>query len=185
LPVGVGRLEQRAEGGHLDDFVLAPAAEDHVHDAKAPADDEGAAEVLLHLLGRGVGGDVEILRPQADQQVAHGAADDVGLIAGVLQRAHHADGVFIQQGGVDAVFGHRHLDTLAERDGGQRRRRGGRHGGVFALAEKAFDEFLDHSKSLRMGQPRSDAMRASAGPGLVATGSLTRSSSGRSFVESL
>ena len=80
--LGGGGVQVGAEGRHLDHLVVAAAAEHHVHDAKAPADDEGAPEQRLHLLGRGVGGDVEVLRPQADQQVAHRAADDVGLVAG-------------------------------------------------------------------------------------------------------
>jgi hypothetical protein len=107
--------------------VLAAAAEDHVHQAEAPADDEGAAEQRLHLLGRGVGGDVEVLRPQADQQVAHGAADDVGLVAGILERAHHAHGVVVEQLRIDAVFFGRHLDATAQRD-----RRHGRHAAAAA-----------------------------------------------------
>jgi hypothetical protein len=53
-----------AEGGDLDHLVLAPAAVHHVHDAEAPADDEGAAEQALDLLRRGVGGHVEVLGPQ-------------------------------------------------------------------------------------------------------------------------
>jgi hypothetical protein len=40
-----------AEGGDLDHLVLAPAAVHHVHDAKAPADDEGAAEQALTCSG--------------------------------------------------------------------------------------------------------------------------------------
>ena len=84
--LGGGAVHVGAEGRDLDHLVLAAAAVHHVHDAKAPADDEGAAEQALDLLGRGVGGDVEVLGPQADQQVAHRAADDVGLVAGLLQR---------------------------------------------------------------------------------------------------
>ena len=103
--IGRRRVEQRAEGRDLDHLVVAAAAEDDMHDAKAPADDEGATEQRLHLLGRGVGGDVEILRSQPDQQVAHRAADDVGFVPGLLERAHHAHRAFVQQALVDAVFG--------------------------------------------------------------------------------
>ncbi len=56
------RLEQRPEGRDLDHLVLAAAAVDHVDDAEAPTDDEGASEQVLHLFRRGVGGDVEVLR---------------------------------------------------------------------------------------------------------------------------
>jgi hypothetical protein len=41
--------------------------------------------MAAHLFRRGVGGDVEILGFGADQQVAHGAADDKGLVAMLLQ----------------------------------------------------------------------------------------------------
>jgi hypothetical protein len=37
------------------------------------------------LFLRRIGGDVEVLRHQTSQQVAHGTADDVGLIAALLQ----------------------------------------------------------------------------------------------------
>ena len=174
--VGRGAVQQRAEGRDFDHLMVAPAAEDHVHDAEAPADDEGAAEQRLHLLGRGVGGHVEVLRPQAHQQVAHRTADDEGLVPGLLQRAHHAHRALVEQTLVDAVFFRADLDALAQR-----------HRGLccVALAEQAVDEFFDHANSRRMGQPRSSAMRCSAGAGLVATGWLTLRSSGRSLVESL
>jgi hypothetical protein len=41
------------------------------------------------LLGRGVGGDVEVLRLEAEEEVAHRAADDERLEAGLLQLARH------------------------------------------------------------------------------------------------
>ncbi len=174
--VGRGRVEQRTEGRDLDHLVLAATAEDHMHDAEAPADDERAAEQRLHLLRRRIGGDVEVLRTQTQQQVAHRAADHVGLVPGLLQRADDAHRRFVEQTLVDAVFGRADLHALAERHRGLA---GGR------LAEQPVDELLDHAKSLRMGQPRAVAMRSSAGAGLVATGWLTRSSSARSLVESL
>jgi hypothetical protein len=64
-----------------------------VHDLEAAADDEGAPEQALDLLRRGVGGDVEVLRLHAQQQVAHRAADDKGLEAGFLQGLRDADRV--------------------------------------------------------------------------------------------
>ncbi len=75
-----------------------------MHDLEAPADDARAPEQRLHLLGRGVGGDVEVLGLDAEQQVAHGAADDIGLVAGLLQRRGDLDGIARQQRGVDPVF---------------------------------------------------------------------------------
>ena len=42
--LGVGAVQVGAEGRHLDHFVFAAAAVDHVNDTEAPADDESAAE---------------------------------------------------------------------------------------------------------------------------------------------
>ncbi len=174
--LGISAVEVGAEGGDLDHLVLAPAAVDHVHDAKAPADDEGAPEQTLDLLGRGAGGDVEVLGPQAQQQVAHAAADEVGLEAGLLERVHHVQRALVHQLGVDVVHAGRHVFALAET-----RARAGAAG----LAQQLVDEFLDHSKRFRMRQPRCLARVARRSSGLVATGSSTFSSSGRSFIESL
>jgi hypothetical protein len=60
-----------------------------VHQPEAPADDDRAPEQRLHLLGTRVGGDVEILRLDAEQEVAHRAAHHVAREAGVAQ--HRAD----------------------------------------------------------------------------------------------
>ena len=70
---GRGVVQVGAECRDFNHFMLTPAAIDHVHDAKAPANDEGATKQALDLLGRGVGGHVKVLRAQADQQVAHRA----------------------------------------------------------------------------------------------------------------
>ena len=61
------------------------AAEDHVDDAEAPADEARATEEPLHGFRRRVGSDVEILRAQAQQQVAHAAAHHIRLEACLLQ----------------------------------------------------------------------------------------------------
>jgi hypothetical protein len=52
----------------------------------------GAAEGVAHLFRRRVGGDVEILGLLADQQVAHGAADHIGLEAFFLKGFAFAEG---------------------------------------------------------------------------------------------
>jgi hypothetical protein len=85
-----------------------------VHDAKTLADDEGAAKQVLDLLGRGIGGHVEVLGTQAQQQVAHGAADDIGLVARALEGLHHIDGATVHQIRVYAMHLNRHFLTLAE-----------------------------------------------------------------------
>ena len=55
--------------------MLTPPAVHHVHDAKALADDEGAAEQAFDLFRRCISGDIEIFRFDAQQQIAHGATD--------------------------------------------------------------------------------------------------------------
>ncbi|OIQ81402.1 hypothetical protein GALL_368360 [mine drainage metagenome] len=162
---GALRVGRGAEGRHLDDF----AAEHHVHDSKAPPDQQRAPEQRLDLLGRGVGGDVEILGLEPEQQVTHRAADDVGLEAGLLQRAHDGQRRIGQPRGVDLMLGVRDFDALAQRG---------------LLAEQAGDEFADHGKRFRTVQPRWRASSASRGSGLTATGWLTCSSSGWSLIES-
>ena len=110
---GLAVVHVGAEGRHLDHLVVAATAMDHVHDAEAPADDEGPPEQALDLLGRGIGGHVEVLGPQAHQQVAHRAAHHIGPKAGLLQGAHHLDGALVHQRRVDAMRADRHLHPLA------------------------------------------------------------------------
>ncbi len=84
LAVGLEiRAVMTAEGRHLDHL----ASRAHVHDLEAPSDDPRAAEDVADLLGRGVGRDVEVLGLVAEQQVAHAAADEVCLEAGLAQFA--------------------------------------------------------------------------------------------------
>ena len=156
--LGGGVVEVGAEGGHLDDLVLAAAAEHDVHDAKAPADDEGTPEQALDLLGRGVGGDVEVLGAQPQQQVAHGAPDHIGLVACVLEGAAHLDGPLVDQRGIDAVHGRADLLAAAELW----------LAAATGLAEQLVDEGLDHGVSRRGSGCASPAARppdAGAGRG--------------------
>ena len=83
----VGCVVARLRGAkrrHLEHVV----ADMDVHEPKAAADDERAPEQRLHLLGRRVGRDVEILRRDAEEQVAHRAADDERLESFFLQAPH-------------------------------------------------------------------------------------------------
>lgn len=152
--LGGGVVHVGAEGRDLDHLVLAAAAVHHVHDAKAPPDDEGAPEERLDLLGRGVGGHVEVLGAQPQQQVAHRAAHHVGLVAGLLERGDDVPGTFVDQGWIDLVNLCRHLLALAE--------------AALALcaagrfAEQLVDEFLDHCW-LRLFSIRFRAWIGSAG----------------------
>ena len=102
------------ERGYLDHLMLAPTPVHHMHDAKAPADDEGAPEKRFDFFRRGGGGHVEILGPQAQQQVAHRAADDIGLMAGAFERLHHIRGASVHQRRVDAVLCGGHFGAFAE-----------------------------------------------------------------------
>jgi hypothetical protein len=60
-------------------------ADVNVDEKEAPADDERTAKERLHLLRRRAGRNVEVLRREPQQQVAHGAADDEGLEPGFVQ----------------------------------------------------------------------------------------------------
>jgi hypothetical protein len=59
---------------------------------KPPADQARAREHLDDLFGRGLRGDVEVLGRLAEQQVAHAAADDVRLEAGLLEFTNDVGG---------------------------------------------------------------------------------------------
>ena len=85
----VDRRMRGAERGDLDDLV----AEAHVREVKAPADQPAVTEQLLDLVRMRVGGDVEVLRMQSEQQVAHGAADQEGLVARFLESVEDLQGV--------------------------------------------------------------------------------------------
>ena len=112
--LGRACIEIGAEGGDLDHLVLATATKHHVHDAETSADDEGSSKQRLDLLGGGIGGHVKVFGTQAQQQVSHRPAHDVGLEALVLQGMHHAQGALVHQPGIDAVFAGGDHATLAQ-----------------------------------------------------------------------
>ena len=68
------------EGCYLDNLPASP----YMNDLKAAADNTRTAKALFDLLGRGVGGDIKVLRFFAQQEVANGAAHDVSLEALIL-----------------------------------------------------------------------------------------------------
>ena len=109
--LGQGAVQVGAKGRHLDHLMLTPPAINHMDDAKTPADDEGAAKQRLDLLGCCVGGDIEIFRPQANQEVAHRTTDDVGLKAGLLEDMNHIHRALVDQLDVDAMV--LELDVMA------------------------------------------------------------------------
>ena len=70
-----------------------------MREPEAPADDAAVAEERAHVLGAGARRDVEVLGLAAEEEVAHAAADEVGLVAAALEAPDDLGGV-----GVDAVL---------------------------------------------------------------------------------
>ena len=52
-----------AKSRHFDDFL--PKV--HMRQPKTPADQAAIAKQVAHILGQGVGGHIEVLRPNAQQ----------------------------------------------------------------------------------------------------------------------
>ena len=75
------------EGGDLDDLVAVA----HMGNDEAPADEARIAEHATDLLRVRIGGNVEILGLDARQDVAHCAAHQVRLEAGIAQAIKHLD----------------------------------------------------------------------------------------------
>ena len=107
-----------------------------MHDLEAAADDARAAEQGAHLLGRGIGGDVVILRVDAGDQVAHRAADDIGLVPGLLQGFAGTAGAQRHMVAANAVARHRNHG-----------RRSGMRG--IAATKHAAQELADHGVGKR------------------------------------
>jgi hypothetical protein len=64
----------------------------HFDNAKGLADRDRVFKRGLDFVGRGAGGNVEVLRVAAQQQVAHAPAGQVGIMALRAQGFHHALG---------------------------------------------------------------------------------------------
>jgi hypothetical protein len=188
--LGRGFGRGATEGGHFEQVLT----EHDVHDLEAAADDEGAAEQLLDLFRRGVGGDVEVLGLDAQQQVAHRAADDEGLVAGFLQGLVTRTALGeTRAGSMPCCLGSSTSGSILPpaapalvRDFAARRSRSPPP----CRAQDGANQFLDHcawpsAKRFSTGQPRAWACASSFSLGLVAMGSVTRSISGMSFCESL
>ncbi len=78
-----------AEGRHFDDFTT----EMDMHQLEPAANDSRITEFGTHLFRRGAGGDVEILGRDIEHHVAYAAADQIGLVAGVLQALDDINGI--------------------------------------------------------------------------------------------
>ena len=88
-----------AKGRNLHRFL----AEHDMDDLEAAADQARAAEQTVHLLRIGVGGDIKVLGCDPEQQVAHRAADHIGLVALGLQRLADLAGTAAEALGFYAV----------------------------------------------------------------------------------
>ena len=124
---GAPGIDQAAESGDFHRFLAVI----DVHDLEAASDDMGAAKKGTHLLGMGVGGDVEVFGRARQEQVTHRATHHVRLMAVALQRLAHEAGAGRNVLGRDAV-------ARGRQDGRHRSARFGDFGDDF------FDEFADH-----------------------------------------
>ncbi len=114
------------EGRHLDRFV----AEHHMHQLEPASDQARAAKHPVYLFRMGIGGNVIVLGLEAEQQVAHRTANDIGLKARLVQALAGAACGIGQRFATDAVL----LDRDDDRGCPSRRR---------VQSEYAPDEFLD------------------------------------------
>ena len=65
------------------------AALHHMHNLKPPPDNPAAAKQTMHLLGRGAGCHIKILRLDAQQQIAHRTAHQIRLKPRPMQALQH------------------------------------------------------------------------------------------------
>ena len=104
LVVSLSLLRVAPEGRALED--LGVAVEVQVRELEAAPDDAAVARKgALDLLRPGLGRDVVVLGGPLEQQVAHAAAHEVGLVALVDEARDRAHGVDVQDGQVVAGRG--------------------------------------------------------------------------------
>jgi len=70
-----------------EEFRKLPPPE---REPEPPADEAAVAEGAFHFFRQRTGRDVEILRRDADQQVADATSDQEGFVAGFAQSVEHA-----------------------------------------------------------------------------------------------
>ena len=100
IGIAGGLVEPRAEGRDLDDLP----AHAHVREPEPAPDQAAASEQLAHGVGRRGGRDVEVLRLQAQQEIAHTSTDEVGAMTRVGQRLQNPEGAPTDIGFGDAVL---------------------------------------------------------------------------------
>ena len=103
-----------AEGGDLRHFIprfrfCRTAGGGDKNDAEVSADGKGAGKEIKDDLRRGRSCDVVVVRLAAKQQIAHAAAGEIGLVAGLTQRCDDPEG------GVELGVGGRHRCFLLSR----------------------------------------------------------------------
>ena len=91
---------QCAESRHFNDLP----AEHHMRETEAAADQPAITEQATYILRARIGGNIEILRLAPEQQIAHTTANQMGLIARILQAVQH-----LQRIGADIAPGNRVL----------------------------------------------------------------------------
>ena len=133
-----------------------------MHEPEAPSDDDAAAHRALHFFGTRVGDDVEVLGRDAQKQIAHGPAHDVGAVAAGLKLFAGLSRLPGDELGIDPVFvGSDYAGLLDD---------------AFVGLKKGADpvnEGFDHwellsGKSRRTCQPRSSATARKASSGCTA-----------------
>ena len=109
-------LTGTAKSGHLDDMP----AEMHMRQPEAAADQAAIGKRGPHLLGQGIGGHIEVLGLQAQQDIAHAAADQKCLVVGSLESIEHLERRGGDMGPGQRVFGSAHdhrADGISRRFG--------------------------------------------------------------------
>ena len=90
----------RAKGRNLNQIALVQ----HMHDAKTSPNDARATKQFQYLLGARVGRHVKILRNVPKHQIAHRAANDIGLKTRFAQSLTHHPSRLGNVARIDAVF---------------------------------------------------------------------------------
>ena len=167
--VGLGFGVKCSKGGRLDYFTT----EHHMDQSKSSTNDHRPAKFRLHILWRCVGRDVKVLGGDSEQKIADCATHEVGLEPCPLQGFTDLDRIGRDQLALKTQIG-------APKDFGLTR-----FGETGSATQQSVEQSVDHSKSRNTGQPEACAASSRRGSGLVATGSVTCLSNGRSFIESL
>ena len=101
VAVGAGfAFRRRAEGGDFDDV----AAEVDVREAEAATYQATVAKDAGDLFRAGVGGNVEVFRLFAEEQVADTTADEIGFKTGFVQLAQDFQGARVNLLFINRVF---------------------------------------------------------------------------------